>query len=60
MKKELKSIRYSLNKTVNSNELEVAHYFKRLFSQYGIRSHIDTVTDGRANLIATVVQVNQL
>ena len=41
-------------KTVNSNELEVAHYFKRLFSQYGIRSHIDTVTDGRANLIATV------
>ena len=24
-------------KTVNSNELEVAHYFKRLFSQYGIR-----------------------
>ncbi|MCF7581607.1 ArgE/DapE family deacylase [Staphylococcus epidermidis] len=41
-------------KTVNSNELEVAHYFERLFSQYGIRSHIDTVTDGRANLIATV------
>lgn len=41
-------------KTVNSNELEVAHYFDRLFSQYGIRSHIDTVTDGRANLIATV------
>ncbi|MGK8262815.1 ArgE/DapE family deacylase [Staphylococcus epidermidis] len=41
-------------KTVNSNELEVAQYFERLFSQYGIRSYIDIVADGRANLIATV------
>lgn len=41
-------------KTVNSNELEVAQYLEKLFNRYGIRSHIDTVTDGRANLIATV------
>ncbi|WP_145412296.1 ArgE/DapE family deacylase [Staphylococcus epidermidis] len=41
-------------KTVNSNELEVAQYFERLFSQYEIRSYIDIVADGRANLIATV------
>ncbi|WP_145392359.1 ArgE/DapE family deacylase [Staphylococcus epidermidis] len=41
-------------KTVNSNELEVAQYLEKLFNRYGIRSYIDTVTDGRANLIATV------
>ena len=34
-------------KTVNSNELEVAQYFERLFSQYGIRSYIDIVADGQ-------------
>ena len=41
-------------KTVNDNELEVAKYLQKWFDKYGIESELDEVSEGRANLIATV------
>lgn len=41
-------------KTVNGNELAVAEYLQTWFDKYNIESHIDDVSDGRANLIATI------
>ena len=41
-------------KTVNDNELEVAKYLQTWFDKYGIESELDEVSEGRANLIATI------
>ena len=41
-------------KTVNENEIEVAEYLQKLFSDYGIDSKIVPVTDTRVNLVAEI------
>ncbi|MDO4670082.1 MAG: ArgE/DapE family deacylase [Aerococcus sp.] len=38
--------------SVNDGEAEVAEYFKQLFNDHGIESHLEPIADGRANLIA--------
>lgn len=41
-------------KSVNENEIQVAHYLKKLFTEYGIESNIVPVTDTRVNLVAEI------
>lgn len=43
-------------RSINDNELEVAEYFQKLFSDHGIQSEIVPVTDKRVNLVATLGQ----